>query len=199
MKFHQFITMFPLENASMGCVLSSFGSKDYNENSINLSYGRKLGQVSVGAEFMYQIRSIAGFGKESRPGLAIGLNWMANDYLQTGFKLATSSQTGNPFTRSIIEAFELNAHINVAVNENASIGVLIEKYSSTVARLTVAIFYQPDPKVSCKAGLITDGFSPWLAVGFQQKKFLVEINSTYHVQLGPSPGISIIYQIKNKK
>jgi hypothetical protein len=198
LSLHQVVFVFAADNSSFAAILESFGTGDFSENAARVSYGRKLGKLCLGIQFDYVRRAIIGFGPASSLGASIGLNWQANERLLTGIEISNPFPQKSQTSSALLLPFAIDWYINLSVSDQAGMGLFIEKAPLNPVAISFALIYQPVEKIKCRGGIKTDGFSPWLSVEYELKKFRLQIQSIYHQQLGISPGISLVYSLKKQ-
>lgn len=198
LSFHQFILVFPAGQASWAGSVHYFGSTNYNESSATVSYGRKLGKLCLGVQFDYQFTKAMTYESQSRLGARLGVVWSLADRLLTGIELRNPIHRKENGIDSKLLPFEMNWFLNLLLSDQAGLGIRVEKGAQLPAVISVAILYQPVQSVRCRTGILTTGFSPWLSVEFQFKQLYLTIQTTYHTQLGVTPGMSLVYQLTKK-
>ena len=198
LSFHQVLFVLAADKSSFAAVLESFGKGDFSENAARVSYGRNLGKLSLGIQFDYLRRAVVGFGPASKLGTSIGLNWQASERLYTGIEISNPFPQKNQSSGTVLLPFGIDWYLNLYVSDQAGMGLYIDKSFLHPVTICFALLYQPTEKIKCRAGIITEGFSPWLSLEYELKKFRLQIQSTYHNQLGISPGISLVYSLKKK-
>ncbi len=198
LKFYSMAAAIPLSNAGIGISARYNTAGAYKESQVGLSYGKSLGSVSIGAQFNYSGIQIAGYGNEAVFYFDVGTLWQLSEKLFTGIRV--SNPTGARFGRNKEEklaltcSFGLGYEVSTAVYINTEI-IKEEDRSPTIL---LSLYYSLDHKFFLRAGIATATTSPWLGAGLAWKKMRVDITSSYHPQLGISPGISLIFSGKEK-
>ena len=191
--------VIPSGNGGFGCNLAYQGSLHYNNSSIGLAYGRDVGdKVSVGLQFNYRQVRIAGYGSAST--LTAELGWI----LRLSSKLRTGMQLINPAGGTFGKTKErlprtISFGIGYDESEDISLAMEMSKEEDAAFNITTGIRYRIVKSLVLRAGFSSATTSPWICAGLSKGSMQWNISCSYHSQLGPTPGLSIIFQFKKKE
>ncbi|MBO9573951.1 MAG: hypothetical protein J7497_17315, partial [Chitinophagaceae bacterium] len=72
------------ERSAFGIGLHYFGDPEYNEMTPRINYSRSMGRINIGVGLSYTILSIAGFPKQSAPGITLSCTWKLSENIYAG-------------------------------------------------------------------------------------------------------------------
>jgi hypothetical protein len=198
LKFYTIASSIPLSNGGIGINAKYNTAGAYKESQFGLAYGKSLGTVAVGAQFNYSAIQIAGYGKEAVFYFDVGTLWQLSEKLFTGFRI--SNPTGARFGQNKEEKLALSCSFGLGyeVSKAVFINSEIIKEEDRSPTIVLSLYYSLDDRFFLRAGIATATTSPWIGAGLSWKKMRVDITSSYHPQLGISPGISLIFSGKQK-
>ena len=178
---------------NFGMNMSYYGTDAYKEMQASLAYARKLdNQIDIGIQFDYNAISIAGYGNASAIGAECGLVFHITEQLHTGIHARLP---------------EARLHIPVAVTAGIGyeasplffIGGEVIKEEDQPVSINAGLQYKLIEQVVVKAGISAATSSVWLGAGFIWKAFRLDVVSSYHPQLGITPGLLIVFHFAEKK
>lgn len=188
----------PISNSGIGINARYYMAGAYKESQYGLAYGKSLGTVAIGAQFNYSAIQIDGYGKESVFYFDAGTLWQLSEKLFTGFRI--SNPTGARFGGNDEEKLALSCSFGFGYEVSTAVLINTEiiKEEDRSPNILFSLYYSLDHKFFLRAGIATAATSPWIGAGLSWKKMRVDITSSYHPQLGISPGISLIFSGKQK-
>ena len=198
LKFYVMAAAVPLSNSGIGINAKYYTAGAFNESHVGLAYGKSLGSVAIGAQFNYSTIQITGYGKEAVFHFDVGTLWQLSEKLFTGLRI--SNPTGARFGQNKEEKLALSCSFGLGyeVSKVLFLNTEIIKEEDRSPTILLSLYYSLDDKFFLRAGIATATTSPWIGAGLSWKKMRVDITSSYHPQLGISPGISLIFSGKQK-
>ena len=199
LKFYTMAAAIPFSNGGIGINARYNTAGAYQESQFGLAYGKSLGTVAIGAQFNYSSIQISGYGKASAFHFDVGTVWQLSEKLFTGLRI--SNPTGARFGSNNEEklAFSCSFGLGYEVSKAVYLNTEIIKEEDRSPTILFSLYYSLDDKFFLRAGIATATTSPWLGAGLAWKKMRLDITSSYHPQLGISPGISLIFSAKQKE
>ena len=198
LKFYTMAAAIPLSNGGIGIDARYYEAGAYKESQYGLAYGKSLGTVSIGAQFNYSSIQITGYGKVSVFYFDVGTLWQLSEKLFTGFRISNPSGASFGGNNEEKLAFSCSFGLGYEVSTAVFINAEIIKEEDRSPSILFSLYYSLDHKFFLRAGIATATTSPWIGAGLSWKKMRVDITSSYHPQLGISPGISFIFSGKQK-
>jgi hypothetical protein len=186
---------YPLSFGTTAISFARFGFEKYNENSIGMAFGRKLGErFSIGLKFSYLWRFIGdNYDRKGIFLLELGLFSKPLDGIIVGFHLFNPLFSGfNDFSKSLKSA-------------TYRLGVGFDKYPNFYTELEVSgnIYYPLCLKfklefmvlenISLLTGMQTSPVGNSFGLGFYINKLRIDIGFCTHQVLGLSPRICLSY------
>lgn len=188
----------PTDTGNFGLKAGYAGFSDYNETQIGLAYGRKLGsKVDIGAKFNYNgIRISGGYGNAAAISFEIGTVLHISEKLHAGIHI--NNPVGGKFGKTGQE--KLPSVYTVGFGYDASekffIGAEIQKEEDQPVNVNAGLQYRFLPQLLARGGVSTATSSAWLGIGIVLKSFRLDITSSYHPQLGITPGLLLLFNFK---
>ena len=194
----------PTRLGNFGIQLNYAGFKNFSENKIGLAYARKLGKlVDVGIQFNYYGYRIPAYGNASNINFEIGamlhvtakLNAGIHIYNPVGGKLGASTSLSTD-QEKIASAYKFG--LGYDASENFFISSEIIKEEDKAVNVVAGLQYHFAKQFFAKAGFISESGTPYAGAGVGWKNLRLDVSSSYHPQLGFSPGILLIMNFKPK-
>jgi hypothetical protein len=190
----------PTSSGNFGLKAAYYGFSEYNETQIGLAYARKLGtKVDLGVQFNYHGVSIAGYGNSSAISFEIGTVMHITDQLHAGLQI--NNPVGGKFGKDQQEKLPsvYSFGLGYEASEKFFASAEIIKEEDQPVNVNAGLQYKFIPQLLARAGVSTSTSSFWFGVGLLWKSFRVDVASSYHPQLGWTPGVLIIFDIKKKE
>jgi len=190
-------TSLPTRAGNFGIQLNYGGFKNFNENKIGLAYARKLGKlVDVGVQFNYYSYRVPAYGNASAINFEIGALFHLTDKLIAGVHVynPVGGKLGKDETEKLASAYK--AGLGYDVSERVFISAEISKEEDKPVNITGGLQYQFAKQFFVRAGVISESATAYLGAGLAWKNLRLDITSSYHPQLGLSPGILLILNFK---
>ncbi|MBK7308597.1 MAG: hypothetical protein IPI88_17355 [Chitinophagaceae bacterium] len=189
----------PTRLGNIGIQLQYAGFKNFRENKIGLAYARKLGKlVDVGVQFNYYGYSIPAYGKASAINFEMGALFHLTGKLTAGIHVYNpiGGKLGKDKEEKIAAAYKIG--LGYDASERFFIGCEIIKEEDKAVNVIAGLQYQFAKQFFAKAGFLSESGTAYAGAGVGWKKLRLDISSSYHPQLGFSPGILLIMHFKSK-
>ena len=189
----------PTSTGNFGLKAVYYGFTDYNETQLGLAYGRKLGsKIDIGAQFNYHGIRIAGYGNASAISFELGTVLHVTDKLHAGIhvnnpvggKFGKNQQEKLPSVYAIGSGYE--------ASEKFFIGAEIEKEEDQPVNVNAGLQYKFLPQLLARAGMSTATSSAWAGVGLIWRSMRLDVTTSYHPQLGITPGLLLLLPLSPK-
>lgn len=189
----------PTRLGNFGIQINYAGFKNFRENKIGLAYARKLGKlVDVGVQFNYYGYSIPSYGNASAINFEIGAMFHLTDKLNAGIHVynPVGGKLGKNSEEKLAAAYKVG--LGYDASDKFFISSEIIKEEDKAVNVIAGLQYQIVKQFFAKAGFISESGSVYAGAGVGLKNLRLDISSSYHPQLGFSPGILLIMQFKSK-
>lgn len=188
------------KNGNFGLKAGYAGFSDYNETQLGLAYARKLGnKIDAGVQFNYNGIQVPTYGNASAISFEIGTIMHVSEKLHAGIHL--NNPIGGKFGKEQQE--KLPSVFTVGIGYDASqkffISCEIEKEEDQPVNVNTGFQYKLIQQLLVRGGISSATTSYWLGVGLQLKAFRVDVTSSYHSQLGITPGLLILFNFIEKQ
>lgn len=190
----------PTSSGNFGLKTGYFGSADYNETQIGLAYARKMGEkVDIGAQFNYNGIRIAGYGSSSAVSVEVGTVLHVTEQFHMGIHV--NNPVGGKFGKDRQEKLPsvYSFGLGYDASEKFFFGAEILKEEDQPVNVNAGIQYKLLPQLLARAGMETATSSAWAGIGVSWKTFRIDVTTTYHPQLGVSPGLLMIFNFNKKE
>jgi len=199
LSLYQFAIAVPTNAGNFGVNAGYFGFSDYNESQMGLAYARKLGnKVDIGVQFNYNGIQASGYGNSSAVNFEIGTVFHLTDKLNAG--VHAYNPIGGKYGKNSEE--KLASVYTVGLGYEASdkffISTEIEKEENQPVNINAGMQYKFLPQFMARAGIATNTSNVFAGVGLFLKTFRLDIVSSYHPQLGVTPGLMLVFNFSKK-
>lgn len=183
-------------SGSFGVYGSYFGFSQSNQAQISLAYGRKITQaIDIGASFHYLTINQAGiYGSSSAITGSLSMLLHLSEKITAGFNIY------NPFRASwskVGDEERLPARYTFGMGYDASdkfyLTAELEKVESQPLNVNVAMHYQFIPQLFVRGGVASQTSSYFAGLGMVFNDFRIDLATSFHPQLGVSPGVVLMY------
>ena len=196
--------MFALKNGSdvFGMNLYHYGGGAYGELKIGFSYAKSFASVfSFGLQFDYLLDYFqdATYGKRSGFTFETGIYGQVTKNFSLGFHVYNPARLKMVTYNGITEYIPTILRLGLAYTfpEKCVVGFDVEKNLDTKIQCRTGVEYAVHQYLTLRGGLRFPDFSFNLGMGTHFKDLFIDFASSYHVYLGYSPQISLVYVIKN--
>jgi hypothetical protein len=194
------IVALPTSKGNFAVQADYFGYKNYNESQIGLAYARSLGtKVDVGVKFNYYNVQIPGYGNGSNVNFEIGTILHLTDKVHAG--LHAYNPVGGKISKNGEE--ELGGIYTFGIgyepSESFLVTVDVSKEEDLPVNITPAIQYNFKKQFFTRLGVETETGNFFGGAGVSWKLLRLDLNASYHPQLGFSPAFALIVHFKEKR
>jgi hypothetical protein len=201
-ELNNYIGVFalPTNTGNFGLKTVYYGFSDYNETELGLAYGRKLGsKADIGAQFNYHSIRLAGYGNASAISFELGTILHVTDKLHAGVHVA--NPVGGKFGKD--EQEKLASVYTIGLGYDASekffISAEIEKEEDQPVNVNAGMQYKFIPQLLARMGISSATSSAWFGLGLTIKSLRIDVTTSYHPQLGITPGMLIIFNLHHRQ
>lgn len=187
----------PTKLGNFGLMANYAGFKNFNENKIGLAYARKLGKfLDVGIQFNYYSYRIPSYGNASAINFEIGAMMHLTDKLNAGVHVynPVGGKLGKTGEEKLASSYK--AGLGYDASDKFFISAEIIKEEDKAVNVIAGLQYQFAKQFFVKAGFISESTIAYAGAGVAWKNLRLDISSSYHPQLGFSPGILLIINFK---
>lgn len=187
-------------SGNFGVKANYSGFSDYNETQLGLAYGRKMGnKVDIGAQINYQSIRINSYGNASAVSFELGTILHLTDKLHAG--LHATNPVGGKFGKDQQE--KLSSVYSFGIGYEASdkflVSAEIQKEEDQPVNVNAGVQYKFIPQLLVRAGMSSATSAAWLGLGLTIKSFRLDVTTSYHPQLGITPGVLMLFNFNRKQ
>ena len=191
------IAAIPSSSGTYGVQANYFGYADFNENVLGILYGRKItAQVDVGVKFNYHTIHVASYGNVSAVNFEAGAIFHLSERFHAGIHIynPTKSRFGKAGNERLASMYAVGA--GYEISENVFLGSEIIKEEGRLVNVKAGLQYNLCKKIFIRTGISTNTNNSYAAVAVQLPFARIDINASYHPQLGFTPGMLILLNLK---
>ncbi|MBS1599541.1 MAG: hypothetical protein JST75_15055 [Bacteroidetes bacterium] len=198
LSFHSLVATLPVKSDLFGLELNHFGFTDYNESKLGIAYGKKLGSlIDIGIQFDYNLFHIAGYKDVSVINGELGIVLHPSEKINIGMHIF------NPFGGKINTKERLASIVCFGVGYEASeqvcIHAEIKKEENVPVYINAGLRYAFAKQFFAGIGIETSSASPYACAGFFWKNIRMDIGTAYHLQIGFTPSLRLLFEFANKE
>lgn len=190
-----FAFLLPIKNNYLGISLQRYGITEYNEIKAGFAYAKKFGtNLSIAIKGNYHQIKISNYGATTGFSADVGVMYSLSKQITFGLYLnnpAKQKYTNNSVTNNI------PSNISVGASYHASSKILIatsiNKQLDNKFDVGFGIDYKLLEIMSLRGGLTMKPFKQYGGIGFNHKKFNVDLAIENDPNLGYSPQIALAY------
>ena len=195
--------MFPLKNGSdvFGANLYHYGGGNFGAMKVGFAYAKSFASVfSFGLQFDYLLDYFgdATYGKRSGFTFETGIYGQVTKNFSLGFHVYNPARLKMATYNTVIEYIPTILRLGMAYTfpQKCVLGFDIEKNLDTKMQYHTGLEYTVHQYLILRGGLRFPDFSFSIGMGTHYKGLSIDFASSYHVYLGYSPQISLVYVIK---
>lgn len=190
----------PTKSGTFGVNATYFGSSLSNQSQFSLAYGRKVAaRVDVGAAFHFHQISQAGiYGKASAITGSVGMLLHLTDKIHAGVNVYNPIRA--TYGKDKLERLPSQYSFGMGFEASDKLfvtGELVKEEGQSV-NVNAGFQYQFVKQFFIRAGIATQTTNYFMGLGFRLKDFRLDVASSYHPQLGFSPGLMLLYAFGKK-
>jgi len=185
---------FPIKPGALGIELHHFGREEFNQDEVSLAFAKSLGKIDVGIRFGYDRSVASGYNPFSRVSSELSNTWHVSEKLHAGFDarifiLNIKLSEGQPST-SISYASGLGYEISPSV----LIGFSISADEDQPASFGPAIYYRFADQFFAGISISSQPTAIYFSGGWKWNSLRIEATTSYHLRLGFTPGLLLLFQ-----
>ena len=191
---YSFAAALPTSSGNFGLRGDYFGGQLYNETTLGLGYGKKMGsKVDIGVQFHYFSMNAAGYGAASAITFDVGAVFHLTEAVQAGL------HTYNPVGMKVGKTGEEKlpaiyaAGIGYDVSPQFFVGAEAQKTEDQPLTVNAGFHYAFADKLIARGGISSATSVYYLGFGVQLKSFRLDATSSFHPYLGVTPGLLLMY------
>ena len=187
----------PTGLGNFGVQLNYAGFKNFNEQKVGIAYAKKLGKaLDIGIQFNYYGYRIPQYGSASALIFEIGAIMHLTEKLNAGVHVynPVGGKLGKTGDEKLASAYKLG--LGYDASDNFYVSAEIIKEEDKPVNVTGGVQYQFIKQFFARAGFISDTGSGFAGFGVGWKNFRLDLSGSYHPQLGFSPGILLVVNLK---
>jgi hypothetical protein len=187
----------PSSKGNFGLNLRYMGFSNFNEYQLGLAYGRSLGKkVDVGIQFNYYGYRVPAYVSASAVTVELGAILHLTDKLNAGFHVynpvgGTLSKTGE----KIAATYRIG--LGYDASEKFFVSTELIKEENMPVNLNAGFQYQMASHFFARGGVTTANGVYYGGFGVLFGNFRLDLAASWHPQLGISPGILLIMNLRN--
>jgi hypothetical protein len=199
LSWYQAVVVVPTKSGLFGWKSTYFGNAYNKATEIGLAYGRKLSdKLAIGAQFNYYAQQVQQHTALNAISVEGGILLKINEQLQTGFHIYNPNRSKLGKDQEKLPAIYT---IGMGYEPSAQVAITAELQQTENEKLNskLGLLYKLDKKLYAKAGLTTVNTLYNIGVGVRLKLISLEVLTSYHQQLGLTPGLVILFHTKEKQ
>lgn len=188
------VIAMPTSSGNFAFTADYFGFKAYNETTLGISYGRKIGEmIYIGARFKYHSVLIQSYGKASTLNAEIGSIFKLTSQLWSGFSVDNPfpGKLGKESDEKLTPLFK--AGLGYTLSPACYFGFTVFKEENQDPGIQIGVQYRPIKQLFAGAGIVTGNHAWYIGVGYLYKNLRLDITASFHNRLGMSPGLLLLY------
>ena len=189
----------PTRQGNFGFQADYFGYKSYNESQLGLAYARSLGErLDLGIKFNYYSFRIPAYEQAAAVNFEIGAIAHLTPQLHAGINIY--NPVGGKLTKSGGEKLGSVYTFGIGYEPGKTFLITAEivKEEDHPVNVNAAMQYNFEQRFFARLGISSDNASPFAGAGVYWNSLRLDVSASYHPQLGLSPGIMLIYQVKRE-
>jgi hypothetical protein len=178
-----------------------FGFELSNQTQLTLSYGRKLSaKADIGASFHYnQVKQAGIYGTANAITGSVGVLLHLTEKLHAGVNAYNPIRASYDKQKEEHIPAQYNFGMGYDVSEKLFVSAELVKTEGCSLNVNAGIQYRFIPQFFIKAGIATLTSNYYAGLGFNLKRFRLDIATSYHPQLGLTPGLMLLFEFKKQK
>lgn len=194
------IIALPTKEGNFAFQADYFGYKNYSESQLGIAYARNVGKkLDLGIKFNYYSFRIPGFESPSTVNFEIGVICHFTEKLNGGIHIYNPvggrlSKTENDKLSSVY-----SFGLGYEASDNFFVGAEIVKQEDLPVNVNAGVQYNFAKQFFARFGIASQNESPYGGAGVSWKIFRLDVSASYHPQLGFSPGLMLIMNLKPKE
>jgi hypothetical protein len=191
------LVVFPTDKGNFGFQIDYSGFKNFNEAQIGMAYARAIGKkIDIGIKFNYYTFRIPAYENTSTMNFEIGLLFQLSEKLRAGINIY--NPVGGMLSKTYGEKLDYIYSIGLGyeISDNFLLCTEIVKQENWPVEVLAGLEYNFHRQFYSRLGFSSGSGSPFAGAGVKWDNIKIEISAGYHPQLGLTPGIIFIYDLK---
>lgn len=191
------IVGLPTASGSFGFQADYFGSSVYNESQLGAICARKLSaHFDIGLKFNYYRFKVAGYGSQSAINFEMGALFHLNEKLHLGLHAynPSGSRLGKSGNEKLAMIYSLG--LGYEASDKLFISTELVKQENLSIGINAGLQYNLHTHFFIRTGISTISDVRNVSVGVNIGFARIDINAAYHSQLGFTPGILLLFNLK---
>ena len=187
----------PTKKGNFGVQINYAGFANFNEQKAGIAYARSLGsKVDVGIQFNYYGYSIPAYNNASTINFELGAIVHVTDKINAGVHVynPVSAKLGKDGEEKLASAYKFG--LGYDASDNFYVSTEIVKEENQPINITGGVQYHFKKQFFARAGFRSDNSTGFAGIGFMYNDFRIDVATSFHPQLGITPGILLIYNFK---
>jgi hypothetical protein len=195
----QLACSFQAGNGGAGIALMYSGDADYNEQSVELAYGKNLGRTEMGLCFGYLHDQTSGYPAIGYGSVGVAIRIHVSEKWITGWEMSLPvfGKAGKTDVERGSQIFRMG--FGYESGTDLFLSMQVEKTSGLPINLVPGIAYRYNDQLFFSFGIITMSGSPSFKAGWKKNRLCIQWCISYQPVLGFSPGLVLLWEGKNQK
>lgn len=201
LNLYSAVLALPTKSGNFGVQADYFGYKNFNESQIGLAYARNLGsKIDVGVKFNYYGLKIPAYGEASAVNFEAGALFHLTNKLHAGvhvFNPVGGKLGKNGNEEKLASAYK--AGLGYEASDKFFVSTEVIKQEDQPVNVNVGFQYNFIKQFMMRAGIATGTNNSYIGVGLLVKQFRLDVVTSYHPQLGFTPGVLVLFDFGKQK
>jgi hypothetical protein len=187
----------PTKKGNFAVQVNYAGFANFNEQKAGLAYARSLGsKVDIGVQFNYYGYKIPAYANASTINFEAGAIVHVTEKINAGVHVynPVASNIGKTGDEKLASAYKFG--VGYDATDNFYFSTEIVKEENQPINVTGGVQYHFKKQFFARAGFRSDNSTGFAGIGFMVNNFRIDIASSFHPQLGISPGVLLVYNFK---
>jgi len=190
----------PVKSGGAGLSLHYFGAGGFITSQLGLAYGRKLSEnAGIGAQINYNSMQVPGYGSAGTVNFELGTLWHIREKLHLGMHVYNpiGGKFGKGSMEKLASVYTLGAGYDAS--DDFFIGATLVKEEDQTLNLQLGLQYLFAKQLVARAGISNTGSNCFAGLGIKWKTYRVDLATAWHPQLGFTPALLLLFDLKEKK
>jgi hypothetical protein len=187
----------PTKKGNFAVQVNYAGFANFNEQKAGLAYARSLGsKVDIGMQFNYYGYKIPTYANASTINFEAGAIIHVTEKINAGVHVynPVASNLGKTGDEKLASAYKFG--VGYDATDNFYFSTEIVKEENQPVNVTGGVQYHFKKQFFARTGFRSDNNTGFAGIGFMVNNFRIDVASSFHPQLGISPGILLVYNFK---
>ena len=189
--------IFPVQSSVFGVSVSQFGENPFRQEKIGLTYARPITpKLNFGVRYNYYRLFLPEDNRSAgSSGIELGIQYLLSRQLILGIHILNPYETGiATMSGTYRYPGRLNLGVLIHLSDSFSFSSELENDMKRQLILRTGMEYTILEKLFLRAGFSGKPYELSGGMGFQVKKLIIDLASSYNQDLGNSPSVSFQYQ-----